>query len=154
VQPRSSPVQEDEYRQKGGTAEMKKKVLFICSHNSVRSHMAEGLLNGIHGERYDAYSAGIKKTAVNPFAVEAMRRIGIDISNHRSKKVEEFKGRMFDFVITVCDAARESCPFFQGKKVIHKSFEDPSKAKGSHTQILSVFQRVRDEIKDWIEETF
>jgi arsenate reductase len=133
---------------------MKEKVLITCTHNSARSQMAEGLLNGLLGDRYEAYSPETEKTVVNPFAVEAMRRIGIDISNHRSKTVEEFKGRMFDFVVTVCDAARESCPFFPGKNVIHKSFEDPSIAKGSHTQILSVFQRVRDEIKDWIEETF
>lgn len=116
--------------------------------------MAAGLLNGLLGDRYEAYSAGTEKTAVNPYAIEAMRKVGIDISNHRSKAVEEFEGWTSDFVETVCDTARESCPFFPGRKTVHKSFEDPSCAKGSHDQVLAVFERVRDEIKDWIEETF
>ncbi|MBN2322816.1 MAG: arsenate reductase ArsC [Spirochaetes bacterium] len=131
-----------------------KKILFICTHNSARSQMAEGLVNSLFGDRYAAYSAGTEKTSVNPNAIEVMRWIGIDISGHRSKTVEEFEGMMFDYVVTVCDAARETCPFFPGKKVIHTSFDDPSSAEGSREQVLSVFQRVRDEIKDWIEDTF
>ena len=133
---------------------MKKRVLFICTHNSARSQMAEGLLKSLYGNRYEAFSAGTEKTSVSPYAIEAMKRIGIDISGHRSKSVEEFRGQSFDFVVTVCDSAKESCPFFPGEKIIHKSFEDPSGATGSHERILAVYERVRDEIKDWIEETF
>jgi arsenate reductase len=132
---------------------MKKKVLFICTHNSARSQMAEGLLRTLYGDRYEAYSAGTEETAVNPYAIEAMRLAGIDISGHRSKTVQEFRGENFDLVVTVCDDARESCPFFPGKKVIHKSFEDPSRAEGTDEQVLAVFERVRDEIRVWIEDT-
>ena len=130
---------------------MKKRVLFICTHNSARSQMAEGLLNGLYSDRYEAFSAGTRETAVNPYAIEAMKKSGIDISNHRSKSVREFRGESFDLVVTVCDSARESCPFFPGNKVIHKSFEDPSRAAGTGAQILAVFERVRDEIRKWIE---
>lgn len=133
---------------------MKKRVLFICTHNSARSQMAEGLLNSLHGDGYEAYSAGTEKTAVNHYAIEVMGLMGIDISSHRSKTVEEFKGQAFDFVVTVCDSARESCPFFPGDNIIHKSFEDPSSAKGNHGQVLAVFEKVRDEIMEWIEKTF
>ena len=133
---------------------MKKRVLFICTHNSSRSQMAEGLLNSLHDDRYGAYSAGTEKTVVNPYAIEAMGRIGIDISNHRSKTVEEFKGQNFDFVVTVCDSARESCPFFPGDNIIYKGFEDPSGVEGSHGQVLVVFEKVRDEIMKWIKKTF
>ncbi|HUT66396.1 MAG TPA: arsenate reductase ArsC [Spirochaetota bacterium] len=132
---------------------MKKKVLFICIHNSARSQMAEGLLRTLYGDRYEAYSAGTEETAVNPYAIEAMRVAGIDISGHRSKTVQEFRGEIFDLVVTVCDSASESCPFFPGKKVIHKSFEDPSRAEGSDEQVLAVFERIRDEIRLWIEDT-
>ena len=133
---------------------MKKRVLFICTHNSARSQMAEGLLRDLYSDRYEAYSAGTEETMVNPFAIETMKKAGIDISGHRSKTVEEFKGEVFDIVVTVCDNARETCPFFPGKKVIHKSFEDPSRAEGSDEEVLAVFDRVRDEIRAWIEETF
>ncbi len=132
---------------------MKKKVLFICIHNSARSQMAEGLLRTLYGDRCEAYSAGTKETAVNPYAIEAMRLAGIDISGHRSKTVQEFRGEVFDLVVTVCDDARESCPFFPGKKVIHKSFEDPSRTEGTDEQVLAVFERVRNEIRLWIEDT-
>lgn len=132
---------------------MKKKVLFICIHNSARSQMAEGLLRTLYGDRCEAYSAGTKETAVNPYAIEAMRLAGIDISGHRSKTVQEFRGQVFDLVVIVCDDARGSCPFFPGKKVIHKSFEDPSRAVGTDEQVLAVFERVRDEIRLWIEDT-
>lgn len=133
---------------------MKKTVLFICTHNSARSQMAEGLLNGLFGERYEACSAGTEKTAVNPYAIEAMRKIGIDVSHHRSKTVEEFKDRTFDFAVTVCDKARESCPFFPGKKVIHKSFPDPSAVTGSNSEVLAAFEKSRDEIRAWIKDAF
>jgi arsenate reductase len=133
---------------------MKKKVLFICTHNSARSQMAQGLLDHLYRDRYDAFSAGTEKSRVNPHAIAAMKNIGIDISHHRSKSIEEFRGQVFDIVVTVCDGARETCPFFPGKKVLHKSFEDPSKTQGGSTHKMNVFERVRDEISDWIQGTF
>jgi len=116
--------------------------------------MAEGLLNTIYGGRYEAYSAGIQPTKVDPYAVEVMKELGIDISGNRSKSIEEFRGMMFDYVVTVCDNAKESCPFFPGKKVLHKSFEDPGAADGSIEEILDDFRETRDDIKKWVEQTF
>ncbi len=133
---------------------LKKRVLFICTHNSARSQIAEGLLNSLYGSRYEAHSAGIAPTAINPYAVRAMAEIGIDISANRSKSIEEFRGEIFDYVVTVCDDAREACPFFPGKKVIHKSFQDPSQFRGTDDEILVKVRKVRDEIKGWIESTF
>ena len=131
-----------------------KKVLFLCTHNSCRSQMAEGLLNSIYGTRFIAYSAGIKPTNVNPYAIEVMKEIGIDISKHYSKSIEDFKDSNFNFVVTVCDNAKETCPFFPGKKILHKSFEDPAKINGSIEEILNLFRKIRDEIKTWIVDTF
>ncbi len=133
---------------------MKKTILFICTHNSARSQMAEGLLNALHGDRYDAYSAGIRPSGVNPYAIRVLEEIGVDLSTHRSKSIEEFRGRTFDYVVTVCDHAKEVCPFFPGKKVLHRSFPDPSTFTGSEDQILEEVRQVRDEIKTWIERTF
>ena len=134
---------------------MKKKVLFICTHNSARSQMAEGILRTLYGDRYEAYSAGTQPTKVNPYAIKVMSEIGIDISNHRSKSAEEFRGKEFDYVVTVCDNAKEACPFFPGGKTyLHKGFKDPSEFKGNENEIVAEFRRVRDEIKRWIEETF
>lgn len=133
---------------------MKKEVLFICTHNSARSQMAEGLLNSLYRSSYPAFSAGTVATRVNPHAIKVMQEMGIDISRHRSKSIEEFRERSFDIVVTVCDSARESCPFFPGKKVIHKSFPDPSGAKGKEQEILQKFREVRDDIKEWIEIEF
>lgn len=133
---------------------MKQSVLFICTHNSARSQMAEGLLNHYMGDRYEAVSAGTEATRVNPFAVQALQELGIDIAHHRSKSIEEFRGRSFDTVVTVCDNARESCPFFPGRRVIHKSFPDPSRAAGDDGQVLQSFRRVRDEIRHWLELEF
>ncbi len=130
------------------------KVLFICTHNSARSQIAEGLLNTIYGDKYEAFSAGIEKTRVNPYAIKVMKEIGIDISNHVSKSIEEFRDMTFDFVVTVCDNAKESCPFFPGKKVLHKSFEDPANFNGEIKETLAIFRKVRDEIKSWIIENF
>ncbi len=133
----------------------KKKVLFICTHNSARSQMAEGLLNALYGDHYEAYSAGTEPSRVNPYAIKIMAEIGIDISNHFSKSIEKFKGMEFDFVVTVCDYAKENCPFFPGgKKYLHKGFKDPSKVKGDKNRVLEEFRRIRDEIKNWIEKTF
>lgn len=133
----------------------KKKVLFICTHNSARSQMAEGLLNNLYGDRYEARSAGTEPTKVSPYAVRVMDEIGIDISDHRSKKVDEFLGMDFDHVVTVCDHAQETCPFFPGaKEYIHQGLENPSEFAGSDEQTLEGFRRARDEIREWIEKTF
>ena len=133
----------------------KKKVLFICSSNSARSQMGEGLLRFLYPDRYEAYSAGVESSTVNPYAIRVMEELGIDISAHRSKSVEEFRKMKFDAVVTVCDRAKETCPFFPGaKKYLHKNFENPSEAKGTEDEILTVFRRVRDEIRDWIEKTY
>jgi len=132
----------------------KKKVLFICSANSARSQMGEGLLR-THSDNYEAYSAGVSSSNVNPYAIRVMEEIGIDMSAHRSQSIEEFRQVKFDTVVTVCDHAKETCPFFPGaKKYIHKNFENPAEAKGTDDEILVVFRRVRDEIKAWITETF
>ena len=130
---------------------MKKSILFICTHNSARSQIAEGLVNVLYSDKFEAQSAGIIATKVNPFAIKAMKEIGIDIKHHRSKSIQEFKGKIFDIVVTVCDNAKETCPFFPGKVVIHKGFEDPSVSKGSNRKKLETFKRVRDEIKIWLE---
>jgi arsenate reductase len=123
-------------------------VLILCTGNSARSQMAEGLLRHDGGERFEVRSAGTIASFVRPQAIEAMREIGIDISGHRSKSVDEFLGQEFDFVITVCDHANESCPMFPGKtKRIHWSFDDPAESGD-----IEVFRRVRDEIRERLGE--
>jgi arsenate reductase len=116
--------------------------------------MAEGLLNALYRDSYQAYSAGIFTSEVNPYAVEVMKEIGIDISFQYSKSIEDFKNKKFDVVATVCDNAKKACPFFPGKKIIHKSFEDPSGFTGSIEDTIKEFMRVRDQIKQWIQENF
>ncbi len=134
---------------------MKKKVLFLCTENSCRSQMAEGILRHLMGDRFEVKSAGTRPSVVNPAAIKVMAEIGIDISGHRSKSVEEFQGMNFDFVITTCDAARETCPVFPGKaRHLHWSFNDPAAVRGSEEEILSAFRKVRDEIKQRIQEEF
>ncbi len=133
---------------------MKKKVLFICTHNSARSQMAEGLANHYLSNLLEASSAGTEATSVNPFAIEALRIIGIDITGQYSKSIDEFKNIIFDIVVTVCDSAREKCPFFPGKKVIHKSFFDPSSVEGDYNEKLNAFIKVRDEILNWLKSDF
>jgi arsenate reductase (thioredoxin) len=134
---------------------MKRRVLFICTHNSARSQMAEGLINALPGARYEAFSAGTEPSQVNPYAIKSLSEIDIDISTNRSKNILEFKGVEFDYVITVCDNAKERCPVFPGRgKHIHKGFADPSRAKGSDDQKLLAFRIVRDEIRDWIKMNF
>ena len=131
----------------------KQKVLILCTGNSARSQMAEGLLRSMAGERFEIASAGVSPSSVRPEAIEAMRELGVDISNHRSKSVDEFLGQEFDYVITVCDNANEQCPVFPGKtKRIHWSFEDPAAAEGSAEEKLRVFIRVRNEIRNRLEE--
>jgi arsenate reductase len=125
----------------------KKKVLFICTHNSARSQMAEGLLRHMYPDRYEAYSAGVAPTRVHPFAIRAMEGLGIDISGQTSKNLQDYLGDEFDYVITVCDRANESCPIFPGaKEQIHKGFLNPMD--------YMEFEKVRDQIKAYLEEQF
>ena len=124
------------------------RVLILCTGNSARSQIAEGLLRQLAGKRFEVASAGISPSAVRPEAIEVMREIGIDISSHRSKPIDEVLGQEFDYVITVCDNANEQCPTFPGKtKRIHWSFEDPAAVVGVEATRLNVFRRVRDQIK-------
>lgn len=135
------------------STDRKERALFLCTHNSARSQMAEGLLRAMAGERFEVFSAGTEKTRVQPLAIEAMREIGIDISDHTSKTLDAFGNDSFDFVITVCDRANESCPLFPGKtQRIHWSFDDPTAAQGSDEERLAAFRRIRDEIRTRIEE--
>ena len=134
---------------------MRKKVLFICTHNSARSQMAEGLMNALPGNQYQAFSAGTEPSQVNPYAIKSMSEFDIDISTNRSQHIHEFKGMEFDYVITVCDNAKEECPVFPGGcKHIHKGFADPSRVEGGDDQKLMAFRIVRDEIRDWIQKNF
>ena len=134
-------------------AEEKIRVLILCTGNSARSQMAEGLLRHDGGSRFEVESAGVIKSFVRPQAIAAMEEIGIDITGHRSKSVDEFTGQEFDYVITVCDNAKESCPVFPGKtQRIHWSFDDPAEADGSEVEVLAVFIRVRDEIRKHLRE--
>ncbi len=132
----------------------KQRVLFICTHNSARSQMAEGFLNAYYGDRYEGFSAGIEPKKINEYAIEVMREVGIDISSHTSKSVERFRGVHLDYVVTVCDNAREVCPFFPGNKILHKNFEDPSGFRGTRSEILDNTRSVRNKIRDWIRTTF
>ena len=131
----------------------KKRVLVLCTGNSARSQMAEGLLRQDAGERFEVESAGTRATFVRPEAIAAMRELGIDISGHRSKNVDEFEGQQFDYVITVCDNARETCPVFFGKaQKLHRDFEDPAAFSGSEEERLAVFRRVRDQLRTYLRD--
>jgi arsenate reductase len=131
----------------------RKRVLILCTGNSARSQMAEGLLRHDAGGRFEVESAGIRASFVRPEAIAAMRELGIDISGQRSKNVEEFDGRHFDYVITVCDNARETCPVFFGPaERLHHNFDDPAAASGSDEERLAVFRRVRDELRAYLQE--
>lgn len=126
----------------------RQKVLILCTGNSARSQMAEGLLRHLAGERVEVFSAGSKPSMVNPFAIEAMRNRGIDISGQRSKHLSEYLQQPFDYVITVCDQAAETCPIFPGRaQRIHWSFPDPAAAQGSDEEMLAAFERVRDDLE-------
>ena len=132
---------------------MKKRVLFLCTHNSCRSQMAEGLINHFLGDRYQAFSAGTEATRVNPRAITVMQELNIDISGQRSKVLDEFAAERFDYVITLCGDAHERCPlFFGGVERLHIGFHDPTGAGGSEEEILVEFRRVRDEIKEKLVE--
>ncbi len=136
----------------GGGLSGKQRVLFLCTHNSARSQMAEGLLRALAGDRFEAMSAGTEATHVRPLAVRAMEDVGIDISGQESKTLQRYLKEPFDYVITVCDDANEACPFFPGAaNRLHWSFKDPSKAEGSAEERLAVFRSVRDRIRERIE---
>ena len=127
---------------------MKQRVLFLCTHNSCRSQMAEGLVNHFLGDRFQAFSAGTEATQVNPLAARVMAQIGIDISGHRSKTMDEFAGEPFDYVVTMCGDANEKCPlFFGGVEREHIGFDDPSRLKCCDEEVLPEYRRVRDEIR-------
>ena len=135
----------------------KSRVLFLCTHNSARSQMAEGLLRNLAGDRFEVASAGTEARGVHPGAVQTMAEIGIDLRGHTSKTVDRFVGEPWEFVITVCDSAREACPFFPaGTQRLHWSFADPSAAGGSEHERLAEFRRVRDQIRtrlqSWLTE--
>src|SRR5947209_17737343 len=131
---------------------MKRRVLFICTHNSARSQMAEGLLRHMGNERFEVFSAGTEATFVRPMAIKAMAELGIDISYQQSKTLDRYLSETFDDVITVCDTAAEACPVFPGAaRRRHWSFEDPSKATGSESEQLKVYRKVRDDIRERIE---
>ncbi|HZT33015.1 MAG TPA: arsenate reductase ArsC [Bryobacteraceae bacterium] len=125
----------------------KKRVLILCTGNSARSQMAEGLWRQEGGSRFEVFSAGTHPTAVRPEAIAVMQEIGIDISGHRSKSVDEFAGEELDYVVTVCDHARESCPVFPGgAQRLHWSFEDPAAVQGSEDERKAAFRQIRDQI--------
>ena len=129
----------------------KKRVLFLCTHNSARSQMAEGLLRDRAGDRFEVASAGTEETRVHPLAIRAMSETGINISSQSSKTLDQFVKDPWDYVITVCDRANESCPFFPGgKERLHWSFDDPSAATGTEEERLQVFRRIRDRIDERI----
>jgi arsenate reductase len=132
---------------------VKNRIFILCTGNSARSQMAEGLLRHDTGERFEVFSAGTKPSHVRPEAIAVMRELGIDISGHRSKSVDEFTGQQFEYVLTVCDNAKESCPIFPGKTItIHRNFEDPAFVQGSEEERFAAFRRVRDEIRDYLRE--
>ena len=131
----------------------RQRVLFLCTHNSARSQMAEGLLRHLAGDRFEVASAGTEATSVRPEAVEAMAELGVDISGQSSKTLERYLEEPFDHVVTVCDDANEVCPVFPGARSrLHWSFRDPSRAEGSQEERLQVFRTVRDEIQGRIRE--
>lgn len=133
------------------------RVVFVCTHNSARSQMAEGFLRALAGDRFEVASAGTEKTSVNPLAIEAMAERGIDISQHSSKTIDSLLSDAWDYLVTVCDDANERCPWVPGvANRLHWSFSDPSRADGNHAERLAVFRRVRDQIEArlsaWLRE--
>ena len=129
----------------------KKRILILCTGNSARSQMTEGLLRHEVGDRFEVFSAGTKPSQVRPEAIAVMCELGIDISGHRSKSADAFADQNFDYVLTVCDSAKESCPVFPGKAVsLHHNFEDPAALTGSEEARLDLFRRVRDELRTYL----
>jgi len=133
----------------------KKKVLILCTGNSARSQMAEGLLKHITQNEYEVFSAGTKPSHVRPEAIKVLAEVGIDISRNRSKSVDEFAGQKINFVLTVCDNAKEVCPYFPAKtKLIHHSFEDPAEIQGDEETRIEAFRQTRDQIRKYLENSF
>jgi arsenate reductase len=133
----------------------KKRILILCTGNSARSQMAEGLLRHDAGDRFEVASAGTRPGSIRSEAIAVMKEIGIDISGHRSKSVDEFANEKFDYVLTVCDSAKGSCPIFPGHtNRIHRKFEDPAATEGSEAARLAVFRRVRDELREYLQAGF
>jgi len=133
----------------------RQRVLFLCTHNSARSQMAQGLLTWLAPDRYEAFSAGTQATNVHRLAIQAMQEIGIDLSDHTSKSLEVYRGQRFDLVVTVCASAREACPFFPGAgRQVHWEFADPSAVQGSDAERLAAFRHTRDlilaRLKQWL----
>ncbi len=131
------------------------KILFLCTGNSCRSQMAEGWTRRLRAERIEPYSAGVEARGLDPLAVRVMAEAGVDIAGQRSKRLDEFEGVEFDYVVTVCDHARESCPLFPGSTTrLHKSFDDPprlAREARSEEEALAIYRRVRDEIRAFVE---
>jgi len=134
---------------------MKKRVLFLCTANSCRSQMAEGIINHFFGDKIAAFSAGTQESFVNPKAIEVMKEIGIDISKHQSKNLTAFDGQNFDYVITLCGSANETCPLYiGGTKKTHIGFDDPARVQGTKEEVLREFRSVRDEMKEKLTAFF
>ena len=132
-----------------------KKILVLCTGNSARSQMTEGLLKHITQNEYKVHSAGTKPSIVRPEAIEVLREIGIDISDNHSKSIDEFVESKIEYVLTVCDYAKQNCPYFPAKtELIHRSFNDPAEIEGDEETRLEAFRRVRDEIKNYLENDF
>jgi arsenate reductase len=133
----------------------KKKILILCTGNSARSQMAEGLLKHITQNKYEIYSAGTKPSFVRPEAIKVLQEVGIDISKNRSKSVDEFTNQKIDFILTVCDSAKEICPYFPAQtKMIHQSFKDPAEIQCDEKMQAAAFRQTRDEIKKYLEDSF
>ncbi|MCB2227641.1 MAG: arsenate reductase ArsC [Desulfarculaceae bacterium] len=134
----------------------KKRILFLCTGNSCRSQMAEALVNHLRGDEYQAFSAGVSPHGIDPRAVKAMAELGLDISGNRSKDTSEFLDQQFDYIVTVCDNARENCPFFPGAaQRVHAGFPDPPRlaaAAKSEEEAMAPYRRVRDEIRAFVEQ--
>jgi len=131
----------------------KQRVLILCTGNSARSQMAEGLLRHFGGDRFEVESAGTRPSRVRPEAITVMKELGVDISGHRSKSVDEFRAASFDYVLTVCDNAKESCPIYPGHaNRLHHSFADPAAVQGSEEQRLAAFRTVRDQIRQYLAD--
>ena len=126
-----------------------RRIFFLCTGNSCRSQMAEGFMRNMAGNKFEVYSAGVEPTGINPHAIKVMAEIEIDISFHKSKSVNKFLKQEFDYVITVCNHAKQICPIFPGQhEKIHWDIEDPANAKGSERERLAFFRKIRDEIKE------
>jgi arsenate reductase (thioredoxin) len=133
---------------------MTERVLFLCTHNTARSQMAEGMLRAWGGDRFEAHSAGTTATSVRPEAITVMAELGIDISGHESKAVTRYAGQDFDYAVTVCEDATEACPYFPARRGLHWSFEDPSAVEGTEEERLAMFRKVRDEIAARVRAEF